>query len=147
MTVLRKEYPDHHDAELILQLYDLRREAVMRESRAAVYSRFRPQNADEAIAVLKQDHPLNAALRQVVGYWEMVYGMMKWGILHPDFALESTGEGMVLYAKMEPYLAEVRAQKTGVQFNNAEWVAMHTEAGKKLMERLRPRYAPAAAAR
>lgn len=145
--MLRKEYPDQHDAELILQLYDLRREPVMRESRAAIYARFRPANAEEAVAILKQDHPLNAALRQVVGYWEMVYGMMKWGILHPDFALESTGEGMVVYAKMEPWLAEVRAQKTGVQFNNAEWVATHTEAGKKLMERLRPRYAPAAAGR
>ena len=145
--MLRKEYPDHHDAELVLKLYDLRREAVMRESRAAIHSRFRPANTDEAVAILKQDHPLNAALRQVVGYWEMVYGMMKWGVLHPDFALESTGEGMVLYAKMEPYLVEVRAQKTGVQFNNAEWVAAHTDAGKKLMERLRPRYAPAAATR
>lgn len=144
--MLRKEYPDNHDAEIILKLYDLRRESVMRESRAAV-TRFRPPNPDEAIAVLKQDHPLNAALRQVVSYWEMVYGMMKWGILHPDFALETTGEGMVLYAKIEPYLAEMRAQKTGVQFNNCEWVATQTEAGKKLMERLRPRYAPAAAAR
>jgi hypothetical protein len=146
-TVLRKEYPDHHDAEIILQLYDLRREAVMREARAAIYSRFRPQNVEEAVAVLKQDHPLNTALRQVVGYWEMVYGMMKWGILHPDFALESTGEGMVLYAKMEPYIEEVRGAKTGVQFLNSEWVATHTEAGKKLMERLRPRFAPAAATR
>jgi hypothetical protein len=119
----------------------------MREARAAVASKFRPQNVDEALAVLKQEHPLNTAIRQVVSYWEMVYGMMKWGILHTDFALESTGEGMVLYAKMEPYLAEVRAQKTGVQFNNFEWVATKTEAGKKLMERLRPRYAPAAAKR
>jgi hypothetical protein len=144
--VLRKEYPDHHDAEIILQLYDLRREGLIRESRAAM-TRFRPSTADEAVAVLKQEHPLNAAVRQVVGYWEMVYGMMKWGILHPDFALESTGEGMVLYAKMEPFIAEVRAMKTGVQFNNAEWVATETDAGKKLMERLRPRYAPAAAAR
>ncbi|HEX6313353.1 MAG TPA: hypothetical protein VFZ73_00780 [Gemmatimonadaceae bacterium] len=144
--MLRKEYPDHHDATIILQLYDLRREAVIRESRAAV-TRFRPGNADEALSVLKQDHPLNAAVRQVVGYWEMVYGMMKWGILHPDFALETTGEGMVLYAKMEPYLEQVRAQKTGVQFLNAEWVATQTEAGKKLMERLRPRYAPAATTR
>jgi hypothetical protein len=144
--VLRKEYPDHHDATIILQLYDLRREAVIRESRAAM-TRFRPGSADEALSVLKQDHPLNAAIRQVVGYWEMVYGMMKWGILHPDFALESTGEGMVLYAKMEPYLAEVRAQKTGIQFLNSEWVATQTDAGKKLMERLRPRYAPAATTR
>jgi hypothetical protein len=145
--VLTKEYPDHHDAEIIMQLYDLRREGVMREARATVATRFRPTTSDEAIAVLKQDHPLNGPIRQVVSYWEMVYGMMKWGILHADFALESTGEGLVLYAKMEPYLAEVRAQRTGVQFNNAEWVATHTEAGRKLMERLRPRYAPVVATR
>lgn len=146
-TVLTKEFPDHHDATIIMQLYDLRREGVMREARAAVTSRFRPSNVEEAVAVLKQEHPLNGALRQVVSYWEMVYGMMKWGILHPDFALESTGEGMVVYAKIEPWLAELRAAKTGVQFNNAEWVATQTEAGKRLMERLRPRYAPVAAAR
>jgi hypothetical protein len=145
--VLTKEYPDHYDANIIMKLYDLRREGVMREARAAIATKFRPATSEEAVAVLKQDHPLNGALRQVVSYWEMVYGMMKWGILHPDFALESTGEGMVIFAKIEPYLAEVRAAKTGVQFVNAEWIATQTEAGKRLMERLRPRYAPAAKAR
>ncbi len=140
--MLTKEYPDHHDASIVLQLYDLRREAVMRESRAAIFSRFRPTTADEAVAALKSDHPLNAALRQVVGYWEMVYSMFKWGILHPDFAMESCGEGLVLFAKVEPFLMEIRAQKSGIDFANAEWVARETEAGKRRMERLRPRFAP-----
>jgi hypothetical protein len=145
--VLRKEFPDHYDATIIMRLYDLRREPVMRESRAAVASNFRPQNADDALAVLKQGHALNGAVRQVVSYWEMVYGMMKWGVLHADFALESNGEGLVLFAKIEPYLEQIRAQKTGVQFVNTEWVATQTEAGRKLMERLRLRYAPASAGR
>jgi hypothetical protein len=143
--VLTKEFPDQHDAALVLQLYDLRREGVMRESRAAIHTKFRPTSADEAIAPLKQDHPLNAPLRQVAGYWEMVYSMLKWGVLHPDFALESCGEGLVLFAKVEPWLEQVRAQKTGVQFHNAEWVATQTEAGKRVMERLRPRFAAGAA--
>lgn len=145
--MLPKEYPDHHDASLVLQLYDLRREGLMRESRAAIHSKFKPASAEDAIAVLKQDHPLNASLRQVTSYWEMVYGMVKWGILHADFALESLGEGLVLYAKIEPWLAEIRAQKTGVQFHNAEWVATQTEAGRKTLERLRARYAPAGVGR
>jgi hypothetical protein len=142
--VLTKEFPDQHDASLVLQLYDLRREGLMRESRAVIHTKFRPTTVDEAIAPLKMEHPLNAPLRQVVGYWEMVYGMVKWGILHPDFALESCGEGMVLFAKVEPWLEQVRAQETGVQFVNAEWVATQTEAGKRLMERLRPRFAAGA---
>jgi hypothetical protein len=145
--VQTKDYPDHHDAELVLQLYDLRRESVMRESRAALHAGYRPADAAEATAVLKQGHPLNAAFRQVAGYWEMVYSMFKWGILHPDFALESCGEGLVLFAKVEPWLAEIRAQNTGVQFMNAEWVATETAAGQRLMERLRQRYAPPVAAR
>ena len=145
--MLTKDFPDHHDATIIMELYDLRREGVMREARAVIASRFRPANVEEATAILKQDHPLNGALRQVVSYWEMVYGMMKWGILHPAYALESNGEGMVVYAKIEPYLAEMRAAKTGVQFVIAEWVATETEAGQRLMERLRLRYAPAAAKR
>lgn len=144
--MLTKEYPDHHDASIVLQLYDLRREARMREARAAITG-FRPASAEEAVAAVKQDHPLNTALRQVVSYWEMVYGMMKWGVLHPDFALESAAEGLVLFAKVEPFLQQIRAQKTGVQFTNAEWVATQTEAGKRTMERLRPRYAPPAASR
>ena len=71
-----KEFPDHHDATIVMQLSDIRREAVMREARATVHTRFRPTSSDEAIAVLKQDHPLNGPIRQVVSYWEMVYGMM-----------------------------------------------------------------------
>ena len=51
--MLTKEYPDNHDATIVLHLYELRREAVMRESRAAIYSKFRPANAEEAVAVLK----------------------------------------------------------------------------------------------
>jgi hypothetical protein len=145
LNVLTKEYPDNHDATIVLQLYELRREAVMRNLARHPHDSVRECRG--SVAVLKQDHPLNSALRQVVSYWEMVYGMMKWGILHTDYALESSGEGMVLFAKMEPYLEQIRAQNTGVRFVNAEWVAIHTEAGKKLMERLRPRFAPKAAAR
>jgi hypothetical protein len=146
VAVLTKEYPDHHDAALVMQLYDLRREPVMREARAAVQA-FQPTSVAEALAVLRQDHPQYRAVRQVAGYWEMAYGMFKWGILHADFAIESCGEGLVLFAKVEPWLAEIRAQKTGLQFVNAEWVATQTEAGKRVMERLRPRYAPPVAGR
>ena len=59
-----KEAPDHHDAELILKLYDLRREAVMRESRNAINAKFWPRNAEEAVAVTVTEHPLNLAYRQ-----------------------------------------------------------------------------------
>lgn len=134
-----KEAPDHHDAELVLKLYDLRRETVMRESRNAVNSKFWPRNADEALAVTAHDHPLNAAFRQTSGYWEMVYGMARHGIVHPDFLVENNGEGLFLFARVEPYLDQFRKAASPRAFRNAEWVVANCGTAKALMEGYRAR--------
>jgi hypothetical protein len=134
-----KEAPDHHDAELVLKLYDLRREAVMRESRNAINAKFWPRNAGEAVAVTAHDHPLNVAFRQTSGYWEMVYGMARHGIVHADFLVENNGEGLLLFARMEPYLTQVREASSPRAFSNAEWVVANCPMGKVLMEGFRAR--------
>jgi hypothetical protein len=134
-----KEAPDHHDADLVLKLYDLRREAVMRESRNAINSKFWPRNAEEAVAVTAGDHPLNVAFRQTSGYWEMVFGLARHGIVHPDFLVENNGEGLFLFARVEPHLAEIRQASSPRAFRNAEWVVANTAAGKTLMEGFRAR--------
>jgi hypothetical protein len=134
-----KEAPDHHDADLVLKLYDLRREAVMRESRAAINSKFWPRNAEEAIAVTAADHPLNVAFRQTAAYWEMVYSMARHGIIHPDFLMENNGEGLFLYARIEPYLVAFRQAASPRAFRNAEWVASNCATGQMLMEGYRAR--------
>jgi hypothetical protein len=135
-----KEFPDHLDAELVLRLYDLRRESVMRESRAAVLAKYLPRTPEEAVAVFERDHPLNAAFRQVVTYWEMAYGMVKWGILHGDFMLESASEGLLLFSRAEPFLDAIRTRHPAY-FVNAEWIAKNTDSGRRLMERYRARRA------
>ena len=134
-----KEAPDHHDADLVLKIYDLRRESVMRESRNAINSKFWPRSAEEAIAVLANDHPLNVAFRQTSGYWEMVYGMARHGIIHPDFLVENNGEGLFLFARVEPHLAAFRQAGSPRLFRNAEWVAVNCEIGKVLMQSYRAR--------
>jgi hypothetical protein len=134
-----KEAPDHHDAALVLQIYDLRREPVMRESRNAINSKFWPRSAEEAIAITANDHPLNVAFRQTSGYWEMVYGMARHGIIHPDFLVENNGEGLFLFARVEPYLTAFRQAGSPRSFRNAEWVASNCAAGKALMESYRAR--------
>ncbi len=137
--VLEKETPDHYDADLVIKLYDLRREAVMRESRNAINSKFWPKNFDDVAAVTKPDHPLNVAFRQTSGYWEMVYGMARHGIVHGDFLVENNGEGLLLFARIEPYLEQFRQISSPRAFRNAEWVATHTEAGRLAMETFRAR--------
>ena len=134
---MSKHAPDHHDADLVLRLYDLRREPVMRESRDAINAEYWPKDADEAKAVLAADHPLNRAYRQTSTYWEMVYGMAKHGIVHTDYLLENTGEGMLLYAKVEPYLEPMRAASHPRIFQNAEWVAHSGEFADTVLQRFR----------
>lgn len=134
-----KEAPDHHDAELVLKIYDLRREPVMRESRNAINSKFWPRNAEEAVAVTAHDHPLNVAFRQTAGYWEMVFGMARHGIIHPDFLVENNGEGLFLFARVEPYLDQIRQASSPRAFRNAEWVVANCPSGKTLMEGYRAR--------
>lgn len=144
--MLKKDYPDHHDADLVLKLYEMRREAIMRASRAAINADFWPKSWDEVQAVTKQDHPLNAAWRQVSTYWEMVYGMAKHGVVHPDFMMESCGEGVFLFARVEPYLTQLR-EINPFAFRNAEWVVTNSERGKALLELFRKRVQAALAAR
>ena len=142
-----KDAPDHHDAELVLRLYDLRREPLMRESRRYVGGEFWPASADELLAILKPDHPHNAAYRQVAGYWEMAYGMARHGIVNPDYLAEFAGEGIYFFAKVQPWLAELRAASFPTAFRNTEWLATHSDTGRELFGLFRQRVEKALAAR
>lgn len=136
---MMKDAPDHLDADLILKLYDLRREESLRAAREKLTSEFWPKNAKEAVAVVSLDHPLNRIYRQVSTYWEMVYRMARHGIIHGDFLVENNGEGMLLYAKVEPYLTEIRAASSPRSFQNAEWVAKEVPMGRTIAEHMRAR--------
>ena len=142
-----KEHPDHLDADLVIKLYDLRREPVMRESRDALTRDFWPRTAEEALAVLRPDHPLNRQWRQVASYWEMVYGMARHGIIHGDFLVENNGEGLFLYARIEPWLEALRAASSPRTMRNTEWVATETEAGRTIAAQFRKRVAAILASR
>ncbi|CAN5257534.1 hypothetical protein BH09SUM1_BH09SUM1_24840 [soil metagenome] len=131
---MAKEHPDHHDAELLLKLYDLRREPVMRESRQGINRNFWPKDYAEFSTFTKPEHPLNAALRQISSYWEMVYGMARWGIMHAEYLAEYSGEGLFLYARVKPFLEQHRAEASPVAFMNAQWMTENTAAGKRLLQ-------------
>lgn len=124
--------PDHHDAELAFRAYDLRRERLMRESRDAINQKFWPKSYEEVAAVLKADHPLNAPFRQVSTYWEMVYGVVKHGIVNADYFMESSGEGLFFFARVAPHLEPLRRDSSPMAFQNAEWVSKETAVGRRL---------------
>jgi hypothetical protein len=143
----QRDYPDHHDAELVVRFYELRREPAMRESREAINTKFYPRTLDDLLAIAKRDHPLNAAFRQTSTYWEMVYSTARYGIVHHEFLLESNGEGMLLFAKVQPFLEEYRQATNPRAFVNAEWVATQTALGRQIFERMRTSVSRATAAK
>ena len=133
---MNKGHPDHHDADLLLKVYDMRREAVLRASRSAINGQFWPKTYEDVQAVLKAEHPLNAAYRQVGTYWEMVYGFARHGIVNPDFWIETNGEGFFVLAKVSPFLERLRVDVSPVVFRNAEWIAKECDEGRRTYERI-----------
>ncbi|MCE9592728.1 MAG: hypothetical protein K8S98_00905 [Planctomycetes bacterium] len=137
---MSKETPDHHDAEIVMKLYDLRREPVMRASRNAI-AQWMPKNWEDFIAVTQPQHHDNAAWRQVSSYFEMAFGFARHGVVNADFLAENTGEGMLLFAKVAPHLERFRKETAPTAFRNAEWMVANSGEAKKRFEMFRTRFA------
>ncbi len=134
------------DAEIILKLYELRREAVMRQARAWVIGEFWPANADEYFAVaMNPADPHNAFLRQVTSYWEMAAAMVLHGAVSPELFVDCNAEGFLLLAKFSPFLDSIRErlptfmQKTSEMVKRFTAASARYEAAVKNIEGMRSR--------
>lgn len=96
----------HDDAELILKLYDLRREAVMREARNWLFT-FNPTSVQDVIDTLIGEH--SGHYRMVISYWDMAAALVNHGAIDEQLFNETNGEHIFVYAKIEPVLADLRA--------------------------------------
>jgi hypothetical protein len=94
------------DADLILKLYDLRREATMREARNWMFT-FNPSSVQDVIDVLLSEH--SGHYRMVISYWEMAAAMVNNGAIDEQLFNETNGEHLFVYAKIQPVIEEVRA--------------------------------------
>lgn len=95
----------HDDANLILKLYDLRREAVMRDARNWFFS-FNPTSAQDFLDVMISDQ--SAYFRMVVSYWEMAASLVNHGAIDEQMFNDANGEQIFVFAKIEPFLSELR---------------------------------------
>ncbi|MBS1851943.1 MAG: hypothetical protein JST79_13630 [Acidobacteria bacterium] len=123
------------DAQIVLQLYDLRREAEMRKARHWWLVNFWPQNADDFIKVANSlGTQENAWFRQVSGYWDMAASLVLHGAVHADLFLEGgiSGEMFFLFAKIQPFLKEIREKMQSPRlFLNVEKVVLGSKAAKE----------------
>ena len=93
------------DANLILKLYDLRREAVMREARNWFFT-FNPTSIQDVMEALMGEH--SGHYRMVISYWDMACSFVNNGAIDEKMFNEANGEHVFIYAKIEPVLADVR---------------------------------------
>ena len=99
------------DAELIMQLYDLRREPEMRKARHWWLTQFWPNNADDFMKIaMDMGSQENNWLRQVGGYWSMAAAFVESGALNLDLFLQPavSGEMFFMFAKVQPFLKDLR---------------------------------------
>ncbi len=93
-------------AGLLMKLYDLRREATMREARSWFITFF-PESAQDVMKAML-DPQTSAYYRMVVSYWDMAASFVNHGAIDEDMFNDASGEGTVVFAKIEPYLEELR---------------------------------------
>lgn len=98
----------YESADLILKLYELRREPTMREARNWFAREFNPSSLDEVMQTLFGPH--SAHFRMVTSYWDMAASFVLNGAVDEKMFNEATGEQVVVFAKIEPFLADYRAK-------------------------------------
>jgi hypothetical protein len=120
------------DAEIILKLYSLRTETVMREARAWVGGEFWPSTADELLGVLLNPaDPHNAHLRQVLSYWEMAAAMVLHGAVSAELFVDCNGEGFFLLAKFSHVIEGVREKYPTFLIKTSELVDRFSAASQR----------------
>jgi len=104
-------------AELILKLYEVRRETVMREARSYVGGEFMIASAGELVDIVSAGGKHTGFVLQVYGYWDMVAAFVHHGALSADLVYDTCQELYFQYAKIQPFLAEFRQR-----MNLPEWM-------------------------
>jgi hypothetical protein len=93
-------------AELIMKLYDLRRESVMREARNWFFT-FSPESVEDIQRAGMGEH--SAYYRMVTSYWDMACSFVNHGAIDPEMFYDANGEHVVVFAKLQPFLEQLRA--------------------------------------
>lgn len=118
-------------ADLIMKLYELRREEKMREARNW-FTAFFPESADEIKQALINAET-SAKYRMVTTYWDMAASFINHGAIDEEMFTEITGEHLVVFSKIEPFLAELRETMGEKYLKNLESLIMKQPDAKEML--------------
>lgn len=124
----------HHDADIILRLYDMRREPVMRDARKFMAFEFWPSSFEDVGKLFGAAGKEFAYFRQVTSYWDMAISFVARGALDPHLFLDNANEMIFIYAKLKPFLPALR-ENVNPQFwkRIEDFIAGTPEAQQKLV--------------
>ena len=114
----------YDDVNLLLRLYDMRREDKLRAARAWFVTNFKPKNMEEMAKLAGPGTDGNANFRQAISYWEMVASFVTAGVLNEELLFQNTRELLLFWLRIKPVVQQVReVQKDPNAWKNLEIVA------------------------
>ena len=128
----------YESADLLLKLYDLRREATMRQARNWFVT-FNPDSADDIAKTLRSEH--SASFRMVTSFWDMAASFVNNSAIDEKMFNDANAEHVVVFAKMEPFLAEYRTlMNSPVYLANLEQLCLRLPNAKERLAATRERF-------
>ena len=100
--------PTHEQAQLHLQVYDLRREARLRQARDWFQQNYNVQTFDEAMKYMQPDSEGGTYVGMVIGYWEQACALLNYGLLHEGLFFETSPEFFNVWEKLRKVVPEFR---------------------------------------
>ena len=108
--------PTHEQAQLHLQVYDLRREARLRQARDWFFKNYFVENVDDAMRIAAPGTEGGALAMMVISYWEQACALLNYDLLHEDLFFETSGEFFGVWERVKPIVAEARERLVNTQY-------------------------------
>ena len=121
-----RESPDHFDADLLLRLYELRREEKLRRARQWMIDKFQADSVEELGRQLPQGSEENAFFRMALSYWDMAASLVNHGLLKEELFFENTAEFWLIWEKVRHLAPAIREARK----NPSAWKSLETLARK-----------------
>jgi len=108
--------PTHEQAQLQLEVYDLRREARLRQAREWFFKNYFVDSLEDAMRIAAPGTETGTFAMMVLSYWEQACALLNYGLLHEDLFFETSGEFFGVWERVKPIIAKVREGFVNQQF-------------------------------
>jgi hypothetical protein len=149
--------PTHEQAQLHLQVYEMRREARLRQARDWFFKNYFVDSLDDAMKIAAPRTETGTFVMMVTGYWEQACALLNYGLLHEDLFFETSGEFFGVWELIKPTIAQGRERFANKQFlahmekaaqRYETWIESrspgHVAAMRQFMKQMRTQVAKAA---